>query len=736
MIMRGIQFFLWLMLCGILNAQSGIHGFVKDAQSGTAMADVLVVENGRNRAVYTNQAGYFYLNGEHNQTVSLSFYYVGYQPKTIHTNNLDSILSILLHEEQLKHNAITSIANPIESTGVYRLNLNDINRLPVMGGEPDPMKAIHHLPGVLKSNALSTSYHVHGGNANQNLVLLDGIPVYNVNHLFGMQSLFNSDALSQVSLKHSGINPANGGKLSSIMQLTMREGNKDSLSFTGGISLLASRIMLDGPLSSDMQFMLSLRRTYMDPIIWLLNNSIPNKDSKIAEYYFYDVNSKLKINLSSKSYLRLSAYFGKDDLHYEEGELEGKKQRIEMDWGNQTYLLRWYHLWTKQLFSNISIAYTLYKADILLDTEKFGHTQRAPYIADRFFKIDFDYYLPNEMILDFGYHSILQNIKVAPKFGYSHIPNHILYGMISGHYLKTNFKVGMRYHSFNNIFSMFNPRASLSFNLYKSLKFEFFYDKISQPIHKLSFNNILNPGDLFYPSQKGLKPQEVEKISAGLRYVWQYSAGNWEMGLFFYSKKMWHLPDFIYNISSINAKELNANLIQGRARGNGLDIELKSRLGRWGISTNYSYLDSWHFFAERNKSRKFRPKFYKRHQFNGFFTYNLNEKWQFSATILASSGNIFNYPNQHYLIYGLEPEVGDKKTRFDYGQLNASSSKPLVKIDLAGKYSLSKHWKLNFSIYNAFVTNYPVFYEYNEFTKNYTGVNLGLVPSVGAIFSY
>ncbi len=735
-------YFLFILSIHVFGQQYGISGYVQDSTNSERLSDVLIKINKESWSRYSNKYGYFFLESD-SAIKSITFSYVGYKSKKVEISGYslkDTNLVISLSPEIFYTQDILVESSPESKTGRNVISISDIKQMPSVGGEADPIKSIQLFAGVLKSIEGGTSFHVRGGDFDQNLILLDGIPVYNINHFFGFLSVFNIDAINQMEFIRAGFEPKYGGKLSSVLNLTMKEGNQDKFEYKGGISLLSSRFLVEGPLANNSSMMISARRTYLDPVISLVNSSANTSNDKLADYYFYDLNAKVKIGISDLSHLYFSTYFGQDNLDYNEPKQEHNEQeKFHLKWGNQTYLLRWNNLWSKRLFSNISAGYTQYNSMASSNSVEFPQMERRPDMASFILKFSADYFNSEKLILNPGYELNCHKIKITKDGKTYNLTEHSIYTDLQFKLKEFRLNAGGRYNILPQMnYISFNPRLNLNYNMLENINLSLSYDHLTQPVHKLSFNNILNPSDLFFPSGSILKPQEAEQISTGLVYHKgsdQYSI-HFVLNLFY--KKMYNLPTFIYNIDAINEDAILENLTIGSGKAQGFEIETEYRLPHVNFMVNYTYLDSWRKFPHKNNGQPFQPNFDRTHYFNLFSKYHFSKSLSFAATFNFSSGQIINYADQKFNLYGVNPELGNTNTFFDYGQLNDIRSDNLMRLDLSATWQYTKHWDLFATVYNVFGNEYPIFYEYIDSTneQKFSGFSLGFIPSFGFNFSY
>lgn len=718
---------------------SSLRGYVTDSLNSEHISDVVIQINKNILGGYSNSYGYFFVESD-TPIVSLLFRRIGYKWKTVNVANInkDTLLKIALNPEidELDSVVIEGKYYSDLKSGRNIISIADIKQMPVVGGEADLVKSIQLFPSVLTSTEGGTSFHVRGGDFDQNLILLDGIPVYNINHFFGLLSAFNIDALKDIKFIRSGFEPKYGGKLSSVLVLTMKEGNQNKFEYMGGISLISSRVLIEGPVLSNTTMMFSARRTYLDPVINYINNKLPPQSDKLPEYYYYDINAKIKTELSDVSKLYLSSYLGKDKFSLSDVTSSTNNQ-TNMIWGNQTHLMRWNYVWSERLFSNISIGYTHFGADIDVNIMKFATQQRKPDITDYIGNINIDYYFSNNFFVNVGYQSTQHYIGISKREQNLVFGEQNIFADVETSMDEFQINAGARFVLLPSInYYTFNPRLNINYQLSEALKLNASIDYMTQPIHLLSFNNILNPGDLFLPSSKILKPQESLQYSAGIAYLLDLEEYTISTSVNAYFKTMKNSFTLIYNNSNITMESITDNISIGSGTAQGVELEMDFQMKKFKILANYSYLNSWRTNSQKNRGEKFHPIFDRTHYLNMFAQYPLSQSLFFAVTFKIASGMIINYAVQKYELNGYGGIRGG--TYFDYGQLNEIKADANMKLDVSMTYKLSDHWEFFVSIYNVLGNAYPLFYRYDDFgnNKNYTATSIKMLPTFGFNFKY
>src|SRR5579862_6346387 len=535
-----------------------ISGYIKDSLSDETLIGATISVNGRNTGVVSNQYGFYSITLPKNDCV-ISCSYVGYDSKELRTDlQADIRLNFLLSPKpstaaQVVITAVKKDANVKNAQmGKFDLSKNQVKSLPVIFGEVDILKTLQLLPGVQNAGEGNIGLYVRGGGPDQNLILLDDAIVYNTGHLFGFFSIFNSDAIKNTTLIKGGMPAQYGGRLSSVLDVAMKEGNVNNFQMDGGLGLISSRFSLQGPIvKKKVSFIISARRTYID----VLTNPFIKKSSTYygSGYYFYDLNTKVNYQFSEKDHLYLSGYFGRDVFNFDNAQ---RSFTANIPWGNATATLRWNHVFNRKLFANTTLVYNDYKFGFNASQQEF-EIQLSSGIHDLTAKTDFDYFLTPQHKIKFGgqftYHTFSPNILSGRSDTTVFSPNNAnkKYANEGALYVQDDWavsdklkaNVGLRLSGFSQIgpytiyqtdsngnkldstvykrgqpvktYGGFEPRFTLrySFNDETSLKASVVHNL--QYIHLVSNSGTTLPTDLWVPSTYRVKPQ----------IGWQYSTG-------------------------------------------------------------------------------------------------------------------------------------------------------------------------------------------------------------------
>ena len=759
-------------LDSLAQAKINISGYVKDASSGEILIGATIQDQESNRSVRTNSYGFFSLEIENNET-TLLISYVGYVPLETTIND----------EQERRYNfELSPVGREIEEVvisgrkqnknvtspqmGALNFTIEEIKNVPVIFGERDILKTIQMLPGVGKGGEGSSNFYVRGGGGDQNLILLDEATVYNASHLLGFFSTFNSDAIKDVELFKGGIPAQYGGRISSVMDIHMIDGNNKKFAAEGGVGLIASRLKLEGPIEKDKSsFMISGRRTYADLFLKASNNETVN-DSKL---YFYDLNAKINYRFNERNTLYASGYFGKDDLGY--GDL------FSFDWGNATATVRWNHIFNQKLFSNTSFIYSdfTYNVNVNNDNSDFVIASKIENIN---LKQDFSYYADNRSTLRFGFNALKQKIspaslnakansavnsvKIEKRYGLelagylSHEWNPIswfsvLYGlrftdfMVQGPGTFYEFdEDGEPTNASNYITSSvikhyFNiePRLSASFILDQTQSIKTSFNRIVQNLHQLTNTTSSLPTDQYILSSINIKPQYADQVALG--FFRNFNNNMYEFSMEGFYKTMGNQIDF-RNGADLQANEfLEGELLFGKGRAYGLEFYLRKTKGRLNGWVSYTLGKSERQFDQINDGNWFNARQDRTHDISVVGLYKLSDKWNLGANFVYYTGNAITFPSGKYDV--------DGRTLFYYTERNGYRMPDYHRLDLSANYEPNKTNKRfnsswSFGLYNVYNRKnaYIIDFRENEnnanITEAYKIALFGIIPSVTWNFKF
>jgi hypothetical protein len=710
-----------------------LSGTIKDAKTGETLIGANVIVNGtKTIRTMTNAYGFYSLKGvEENYEITISF--SGYKAETqkvLLDKNTEINFSL-----QVANNAnivVVSSKRKNENVekplmGLDKISMLEINKLPVLFGERDVMKSIQLLPGYKSAGEGNSGFNVRGGGTDQNLILLDEAPVYNASHLLGFFSTFNSDAIKDVSVYKGGMPAQYGGRLSSVVDIKMKDGNAKKIDASGGIGLIASRLNVTGPIVKDKgSFMISARRTYADMFLKLIKDTGQGKRT----LYFYDFNMKANYKVGKKDKVFLSGYFGRDVL--------GLGETFSTDWGNKTATLRWNHIFGGGLFSNTSLIYSNYSYQIKVKSgnDKF---KIASKIEDFNLKQDFDLSLNNQSKFKFGGNIIKHNIspgtikadnvttgvsqKVQDRFSIEsalYVSHEwkptdkleLIYGVRAsnisvigpGDFYEYN-KAGditktLKYTKGKNAASYFNiePRFSASFKISEIASFKASYNRNVQNLHLLTNATSASPTDLWLPSTNNIKPEISDQVAVG--FYKNFKDATYEFSVESYYKTMQNQIDYKNAANTFGNDNIESELLYGTGRAYGIELLLKKKTGKFTGWIGYTLSKVEKKFADINQGNYFNAKQDRTHDISLVGMYTLNSRWSFSATWVYNTGNAVTFPSGKYNVNG--------QNVFLYTERNGYRMPAYHRLDLGatleGKHNKERRFQSSwtFGVYNAY----------------------------------
>jgi len=660
-----------------------ISGHVTDATTGEELIGATIyIEEIKSGAV-TNNYGFYSLSLMPNK-YNIRYSYLGYATFKKEVNLTKSLrINVELNpaETALEEVIVKGDADNanVKSTnmGVVKMNMKEIDKIPVLFGEQDVLKTLTLMPGISSGGEGKGGFFVRGGNTDQNLILLDEAPVYNASHLFGFFSVFNSDALKDMKLYKEGIPAEYGGRLSSVVDVYMNDGNSKKYTISGGLGLISSRLTVEGPIVKDKgSFIVSGRRTYADLFLKLTKKEY--KDNKL---YFYDFNAKANYQIGKKDRVFLSGYFGRDKLG---------TSVFGFSWGNATGTLRWNHIFNDKLFSNTSAIYSTYDYEIKIGQQDLKMSLNSG-ISDWNVKQDFTWFANTNNTIKFGFNIIHHTFLPGERLteGTSTIPDIILEkkrGFESALYLSNSQKISERikleygfrvsmynavgpgsvyeYDNEGNIVNETNysdgsliqtyvepePRLSINFSAdeYSSIKLS--YQRMAQNVHLLSSSTSDSPTDVWIPSSAIIRPETSDQISAG--YFRNFKNNTFETYIEVYYKNMYHQIDYKDGANIFLNPHIEADLAFGRGRSYGMELFLKKRLGKFSGWIGYTLSKTEKQFDEINNGNWYPARQDRTHDISIVAMYELNKKISFSATWIYYTGDAVTMPSGSYVVNG------------------------------------------------------------------------------------
>ncbi|MBU6121315.1 TonB-dependent receptor [Hymenobacter siberiensis] len=611
-------------------------------------------------------------------------------------------------------------------SGVETLDMKQIAKVPVLFGEKDVIKTLTLLPGIKTAGEGSSGFSVRGGNVDQNLILLDEAPVYNASHLLGFFSTFNSDAIKDLTVYKGGMPAQYGGRLSSVVDIKMNDGNNQQLHGSGGIGLIASRLALEGPIVKDKgSFLVTGRRTYADIFLKLSNN----ETTKNARLYFYDFNAKANYTLDARNRIYFSGYLGRDVLGI---------NTFENNYGNQTATLRFNHLFTDRLFSNTSLIYSKYDYQIKIRVNDSDFSIDSK-IKDWNLKQDFEFTPSSKQTLRFGlnaiYHTITPgHVTAAADAAVNSTADKTNYSLESAAYVshewaatdKLDFTTGLRISAFSLLgagtYSNYNlagtvlssqsyssgqviktylnlePRLAVSYQLSDNTALKAGYARNVQNLHLLSNSAASSPTDLYVPTTNNVKPELADQLSGGYFRKLGVNQG-YSFSAEVYYKWLQNQIDYRDGTQLRGNQDVESTLLYGKGRAYGIELLLKKETGRLTGWVGYTLSKSERQFTDINSGSWFNARQDRPNDLSVVGVYQLSPAWSLSGTFVASTGNAVTFPVGKYLVAGQVVSL--------YGQRNADRLPGYRRLDVGATLEKPQkeghrfHHSWNFSIYNV-----------------------------------
>lgn len=785
MLIKALRLFLILLSFQSLQAQNKftISGYISEKGSKENLPGVTVYVPKLKVGTTSNNYGFFSITLP-KDSVEIIFSYVGFTAQKLNLY-LDKSVSMNIELGGVDLQEVTVSAEQTkrvsEETQMSTIDIpiEQIKQIPALMGEKDVLKVIQLMPGVQKGSEGSAGIYVRGGGPDQNLIILDEAPVYNANHLFGFFSVFNGDALKSVELIKGGFPARYGGRLSSVIDLQMKDGNKEKIHGEAGIGIISSRLTLEGPIiKNKCSFLVSARRTYIDALIYPF---LP-KDGKVG-YYFYDMNAKVNYVFNDKDRLYVSGYFGKDKF-YLRTKANNSETKAGIDWGNATGTLRWNHLFSSRLFSNLSLIFTNYQLGIE-SQEKYGsdyfNLKYISNIRDFGAKYNFDFMPHPDHYVKFGVNSTWHHfvpqalvIKSSNPGTALNSKSHATDTYEGGVFIEDDWKVtsklkmniGFRLSGFssngNNFFNP-EPRAAVRYLLGKDFSLKGSYALMNQYLHLLSNTGIGLPTDLWVPATNKVKPQQSQQVALGLAkdlpdknltitvegyYKWMKNVLSYKEGATFLN---------VADNGNIEAQnDWQDKVVSGTGLSYGAEFLIQKKVGKFTGWIGYTLSWTWLQFDSLNFGERYPARYDRRHDISVVGIYKINDHITLSCTWVYGTGNaitlpISSYGIEYHATQGVpqslpggtniqlgQSQLGDIWRVSDYGKKNSFRMSPYHRMDLGIQF----HKKLKrcvrtfeFSVYNVYSRQNPFFYytTYDEVSKKNKLMQVSLFPIIPSV---
>lgn len=743
-----------------------VSGTMKDSTNGEDLfGGSVIVKELSNVGARANSYGFYSLTLEKG-SYTLMYRSAGFETKEIKIDLTENMtlnveLSLPKDVQEMEDVVVTGVKENenITSSGmnVTKFDPKDIETIPVIFGEKDIMKTLQLTPGVKTAGEGNSGFFVRGGGADQNLVLLDEAVVYNASHLLGFFSVFNSDAVKDVSLYKSGIPAEYGGRASSVMDVKMKDGNNKNFGLSGGIGLISSRLAVEGPIVKDKgSFIVSGRRSYLDVFLGL------SRDENIrnTKLYFYDLNAKANYKLSDKDRIFVSGYFGRDNFSFGD--------QFGFDWGNATGTVRYNRIISDKLFSNTSVVFSNfnYRFTIGSGDEAFGVNSS---IQDWNIKQDFSLFANQNNTLKFGFNAMHHTFMPGALTGGNESFNEIVldsrYGLEFGAYVQNEQKIGprinlmygLRYSGFDlvggtkfeydnngDLLSLdstlgrwesiqyhqgLEPRFSMSYVISESNSIKVGYNRNFQYLHQLSNSTTSSPTDVWVPSSNNIKPQIGDQVALG--YYQNLSKNKYRISTEIYYKTLQNQIDYRNGANLILNDQVEGELVYGKGRAYGLELLLEKKKGKFKGWISYTLSRSLRQFDDINDGKEFSARQDRIHDLSVVLMYDLTDNLAIAGTFVYYTGDAVTFPSGKY-------EIGGNVVPL-YTERNGYRMPNYHRADLGLTWYLQDKKRfehnLNFSVYNLYAREnaFTISFQENSETGETEAVQTALfkiVPSI------
>ena len=715
-----------------------INGSITDASNGEDLIGAGISIQGTNIGTVTNAYGLYSLSlpaGKYRLSIS----YIGYQKKEVDVDlskNVKMNFSLDVNSKELKEIVVSAegVNARITKTemSTEKLSVKTIKSMPALMGEVDVIKAVQLLPGVQATSEGTSGFSVRGGSHDQNLILLDEATVYSASHLMGFFSVFNNDAIKDVTLYKGDIPATFGGRLSSLLDIRTKDGNNQNFTGTGGIGIISSRLTLEGPIANEnITYLVSGRRTYADLFLKLSSD----EDLRKSSLYFYDMNAKLNYRIDDNNRIYLAGYLGKDNF---------STKFAGMNFGNKTVSARWNHIFSPKFFSNFTLIGSFYDYYLEMDLSDQMNEYIKSRMEDYGFKADFSYHFNPKNNLKFGvntvYHrfvpaeggglndeSIIGRVSFPKEYALetaAYVSNELSIGE------KIKLKYGLRFSLFQNISNgrevdflkdyevdysktykkgkfynsqyEFEPRVGAVYLLNEEQSIKASYSRTAQYIQLASNSAAGSPLDIWFQASQNVKPQLCDQVAIG--YFRNFSNNEYEASAEIYYKDMKNVVDFKDHADLMVNEDLEQELRFGKGYSYGAEFMLRKNTGPLTGWISYTLSKSRRKADDIYDGNWYRSPYDKPHNISIVANYELSKKWSVSANWVYASGTPVTYPTGRFQIENNYVPIYSGRNEYRYPDYH--------RLDLSATCQLSKPGKrfkheLNFSLYNAYGRKNP-----------------------------
>jgi hypothetical protein len=668
-----------------------LSGYIFDASNGESLIGATVYVNDLGIGAVSNVYGFYSLTLPPG-TYQVEYRYIGFETST---QNIDMAVSQRVDielkgsQQLLQEIVVTDEVEDLNVSGIqmgsHGMNINTIQSIPAFMGEVDVLKTIQFLPGVSTVGEGASGFNVRGGGVGQNLVLLDEAPVYNSSHMLGFFSVFNPDAVKDIKLIKGGIPSQYGGRIASILDIRMKEGNSKELMVSGGIGSIFSRLTVEGPLKKDKaSFIVAARRSYADAMAKVFTDVLDDG----AALNFYDLTLKTNYNINKHNRIYLSGYFGRDQFKFDQAQ--------GFNWGNSTGTLRWNHIFNQRLFSNFTLFFSDYDYELAFGDDELDKFDWNSRIRTFNFKPEFTYFINPENELSFGGEIINYDFEPANAIGVSNgeardVSVQKRNGIEWALYLSNDQKLGKKlraqyglrysqfmlvgpglYYEYDNTepgmrrrvvetfeasdgeviqrYGNFEPRVSLNYQLNQETSIKASYNRTAQYIHLVSNTTASNPLDIWTPSTNNIRPQTADQWSLG--YFRNFGENLYESSLEVYYRKSYDQIDYIDGADLLINEFIEGDLLSGDGQAYGLELLVRKNRGLFNGWISYTLARTELKIEGINNNQWYPTRYDQTHNLKAVVFYEPQSRWKLSANFTLLSGTPTTFPTSRLEVQG------------------------------------------------------------------------------------